>query len=105
MEKVSVHRIKRTSLVTNGITFPHCFGTASTSDVTSQLLSWERGGAPDMKNPDPYYLGLVISICVLHFYLLKATKYQYQHLNSVKKVFGCQVKIMIVVDEKIEHVH
>ena len=34
---------------------PLCFGTASTSDVTSQLFSWERGGAPDKKNPDLYY--------------------------------------------------
>ena len=32
-----------------------CFGTASTSDVTSQLNSRERGGALDTKNPDPYY--------------------------------------------------
>ena len=31
----------------------NCFGTASTSDVTAQLFSRERGGASDMKNPDP----------------------------------------------------
>ena len=37
-----------------------CFGTASTSDVTSQLNSWERGGALDTKNPDLYYLGPAI---------------------------------------------
>ena len=29
--------------------FPHCFGTAFTSDVTSQPNSKERGGASDSK--------------------------------------------------------
>ena len=46
MEKVGVN---------SGITFPHSFGTAFTSDVPSQLSSRERGEAPDTKNPDPYY--------------------------------------------------
>ena len=32
-----------------------CFGTAFTSDVTAQLNSRKRGGAPDTKKPDPYY--------------------------------------------------
>ena len=41
--------------LTNLITHPLCFLTASCSDVTSQLFSWERGGASDVKNPDPYY--------------------------------------------------
>ena len=40
---------------TNFITCPHCFGTAFTSDVTPQSNSWEKGGASDSKNPDPYY--------------------------------------------------
>ena len=35
------------------------FGTAFPSDVTSQLLSRERGGASDTKNPDPYYSHLL----------------------------------------------
>ena len=34
---------------TNLITHPRC------SDVTSQLFSRKGGGAPDVKNPDPYY--------------------------------------------------
>ena len=46
-----------------GIRTPSCqtplqltiFGTAFTSDVTSQPNSMERGGASDSKNPDPYY--------------------------------------------------
>ena len=33
-----------------------CFGTAVTSDVTAQLNSRERGGVPDTKNPDLYFL-------------------------------------------------
>ena len=37
------------------VTYPHCFGTAFTSNVTSQLNSREREGASDSKNPDPYY--------------------------------------------------
>ena len=43
------------TLVTFCITFPLCFGTASTSNVTAKLNSRERGGASDTKNPDPYY--------------------------------------------------
>ena len=39
--------------LTNSVTSPHCFGTAFTSDVTSQLNSREREGALDSKNP--YY--------------------------------------------------
>ena len=31
------------------------FGTAFTSDVTSQPNRRERGGASDSKNPDPHY--------------------------------------------------
>ena len=33
--------------LTNFFTYPHCFVTAFTSDVTSQLNSRERGGASD----------------------------------------------------------
>ena len=33
------------NVVTLGINYPHCFGTAFNSDVMSQLFSWERGGA------------------------------------------------------------
>ena len=36
-------------------TSKYCFDTAFTSDVTAQLNSRERGGAPDTKNPDLYY--------------------------------------------------
>ena len=41
--------------LTNFVNYPLCFLTAFCSDVTSQLFSWERGGASDIKNPDPYY--------------------------------------------------
>ena len=41
--------------LTNSLNYPHCFGTAYASDVTSQPNSRERGGASDSKNPDPYY--------------------------------------------------
>ena len=40
--------------LTNFANYPHCFGTAFTSDVMSQLNSRERGAASDSKNPDPY---------------------------------------------------
>ena len=39
---------------------PLCFLTAFSSDATSQLFSWERGGASDVKNPDPYYSTIYI---------------------------------------------
>ena len=41
--------------LSNLITHPLCSLTAFYSDVTSQLFSWEMGGASDVKNPDPYY--------------------------------------------------
>ena len=50
--------------LTNLITHPLCFLTAFCSDVTSQLFSWERGGALDVKNPDPYYSHC--SLCECH---------------------------------------
>ena len=37
-----------------------CFGTAFTSDVTSQLNNRERGRALDSKNPDPYYCVTIV---------------------------------------------
>ena len=44
----------------NFVTYPHCFGTAFTSDITSKPNSREKGGASDSKNPDPYYYTFIV---------------------------------------------
>ena len=56
--------------LTNYVTSPHCFDSAYTSDVTSQLIKRERGGALDSKDPDPYYLSLICLVTITFFILL-----------------------------------
>ena len=56
--------------LTNYVTSPHCFDSAFTSDVTSQLIKRERGGALDSKDPDPYYLSLICLVTITFFILL-----------------------------------
>ena len=46
--------------LTNFVTYPHCFGTAFTSDITSQLNSRERFR---LKKPRPLLLGHSTSYC------------------------------------------
>ena len=57
------------------IIYPQCFCTAFTFDVTAQLNSREKGGAPDKKNPDPYYSLAVYSSTSIYLYYSMLTHF------------------------------
>ena len=75
--------------LTNLITHPLCFFTAFCSDVTSQLFSWERGGAQDVKKIQTLTIIILIKVIQIRTHLVN-TSFSSRWIQGIKKPTTCR---------------